>query len=219
MAQDLPIGTRIKLKDGKMSLQASGISDPPGTAATVVQDDAGDRTLRYRAATQSFPDGWWLRSDQIEPLVPSEPAAMAAALAAIAELPFAAQQRVLRWLDQRTEEDRREANVKAAGGAFQAESWCVGALEDSMVISRAADDAVREHDTQGEVVAVNGWAVVERRYGVHFQIGDADGNVDGDDVEMFATRAEAEAFAAGLKVPEMPDEAPAPDAPAPETPA
>ena len=50
-----------------------------------------------------------------------------------------------------------------------------------------------------EVVAVDGYAVVERRYVVRIPIADSEGEVDGEEIVIFPSREEAEKYVAGFK--------------------
>ena len=109
------------------------------------------------------------------------------------------QSRILSWTKKRLLSDWRAQQAKLAPAGFQPEYWCeCGSLE----FRTDRDDAVDDSDVgAGEVLALDGWAVVKQAFAVRVQIVDAEGLFQSIEIEWFDDREKAEAFAAAMKAP------------------
>lgn len=119
--------------------------------------------------------------------------AMANAYMELQGLTLAEWKRVLEYLDKRICSDIRTASATVAQAAgVQPETWCMsGSLECSEAGPREVAD---EFADLGEVLEIDGIAVVKRQFAVRTLIGDGD-----DQIDMFDTRPEAEAHLAAMQ--------------------
>jgi hypothetical protein len=111
------------------------------------------------------------------------------------ELDRRGQIRALKYLDDRLRSDMLTAEAAKAVG-IKPQKW---ALFDTPEFADTPDEIIEEYGKPAEVLEIDGWAVVQRRFGVRFLIGDDQGHVDGSEVHWFDDRATAEVFADMLK--------------------
>ncbi|MFA9204881.1 MAG: hypothetical protein ACEQSH_00335 [Bacteroidia bacterium] len=107
--------------------------------------------------------------------------------------------RMIQWVRDRLRQDRlAEEAAQGTAAGFTASEWVDHDGTVWRTISEALDN---DADEAGAVVALRGIATVQMRYAVRVLIGDAEGNVDGDEWRQFDTRAEADACAASMREP------------------
>lgn len=128
-----------------------------------------------------------------------EPSSMKTAYLFLKYLDEGAQRRSLDWIVARLAEDRRGREAKAYAGPIPSE-WRFDDGSDSCGSYNSRDEGFEEVDVgPGGIVEITGHAAVCQEFVVMVPIGDGDGAVESYEPKSFATRAEAEAYAASMQ--------------------
>ena len=99
----------------------------------------------------------------------------------------------LAWISARLHSDFLASEAPKAPAGLQAQRW---GPTGTYTFSDTAPQAVEDSGSDvGEVLELDGYAVVQRKFAVRCLIGDADGHITEDEIEWFGTRVAAEAFA------------------------
>lgn len=126
---------------------------------------------------------------------------MALAYAHLANLPSHEQRAALAWVKLRLEQDELARSAEAHKGV-EPKCWAVSPTTE---FCDSAGEAVTEYGDDNEVVVLDGWAVVERRYAVLVPIGDDEGVIEGHEIMYFDTRELASAYIAEMLAPQSSD--------------
>jgi hypothetical protein len=115
----------------------------------------------------------------------SDITAMRVAYNVLAELAPHELRAALAWVKLRLDQDELARSAEALTGGVEPKYWAVSPTTE---FCDSADEAVTEYGDDGEVVVLDGWAVVERRYAVLVPIGDDEGFIEGHEIMYFDTR-------------------------------
>lgn len=98
------------------------------------------------------------------------------------------------------------AEVLAGRAALVPDAHAAAECGGDVTLGSTVND-VMEDEAHFDPVEICGWALVRRFWAVCVPIHGADGEYEGDDIQQFATKAEAEAFIASAKAGDLSDTA------------